>query len=305
MKRVKTLIKSHPHLLLVILCFFLFSIAVIWVNQTFYHYPGNYYFPQETPSVFLILIFIYIGCRLWLGQTSLSAQKALEVIFLFATIALIALGCNAIQYTPFEPIDTHIITWSEWLHLDLATLMQWTNQHPTLLDTMRVLYESIVLQMTYLPLILILCGVFERVREYCFLLLITGLLGYVFYYFYPTTAPASVMQSPHFTTEQYATGIKFYQIHNHINPTTIEGGMIALPSFHVIWAWLCTYLVRDWKYLFVLTGLINLGIVCSCVLLGWHYILDVIGSVVVIGMGHYVYMKCYPRVNHHTIIGTL
>ena len=155
-----------------------------------------------------------------------------------------------------------------------------------------LIYQSIIYQLICLPLIMILFKRFQLVREYYFLLVSTLLIGFVFYYFFPTTAPASTIDSPYFLMMQKATGLKFQQIHHNIPPTTLDGGLIALPSFHVVWAYLSIYLLRGWPIfcwlLFPINGLLAL----SCVLLGWHYPIDLIGSAVVIILAHALLHFC-------------
>ncbi len=56
-----------------------------------------------------------------------------------------------------------------------------------------------------------------------------------------------------------------------------------MPSFHTIWALLCVYLLRDWKYPFIVLGLINSLLIIACVLLGWHYLSDVLVGVLLAG----------------------
>lgn len=65
--------------------------------------------------------------------------------------------------------------------------------------------------------------------------------------------------------------------------------MISFPSFHVIWAWLCLYLVRQWRWVFILLLTMNFVLMVSCVLLGWHYCIDLAGSAVVIFLSHLLY----------------
>lgn len=240
-----------------------------------------------------VLFLIYFGFCLQYHSAHHITRRIKEVFFLFGSMALIILGTNAIQYTPFPPIDQHIMHWSEWMHIDFVRMLAWSNAHPKLYTSMEFIYESLTYQLTYLPLILICLGRFERLHEYYFLLLLTALIGFSFYYFFPTTAPASVIDSPYFTQAQHATELKFKQIHNHIQPSTREGGMIAFPSFHVIWAWLCVWLVRDWTWAFKILLLLNTGMVVSCVLLGWHYILDVIASIALLGFAHGVQRYSY------------
>jgi membrane-associated phospholipid phosphatase len=114
------------------------------------------------------------------------------------------------------------------------------------------------------------------------------LIGFIVYYFFPTTAPASVLHSDYFIKEQLATGLKFTQIHQYIQPTTLDGGLIAFPSFHVIWAWLCLYLIRSWFVVFYVFLFINILLIFSCVMLGWHYFLDIILSFLILLFCHYL-----------------
>jgi hypothetical protein len=280
---------SNKHIMMVITLSVFCSIVAFSINAFYYHYPGNAYFSFHTLWIASSLFLIYNGFCILLGKHHHVTLKSLEILYFFFITSLILLGCNAVQYTPFQPIDNHILTWGEWMHIDLAKLVHWSRAHPRLYHGMELMYDSLTLQMTYIPLILIALGRFERVRDYYFLLLLTALIGYSFYYFFPTTAPASMIESPDFSEAQRATGLKFNQIHQYINPTTVEGGLIAFPSFHVIWAWLCAWLVRDWVWAFRALLLFNTGIAISCVLLGWHYVLDLIASIALISAVHYIY----------------
>jgi hypothetical protein len=282
---------AHRYFAYLVFLFITSAIVALGINATYFHYPGNSYYPDEAPWIFFVLCLTYAGiCLLW-GKQSLTAQKIREIIYLFFSMALIILGCTAIQYTPFNPIDQTIINWSQWTQLDLTRLLHWSATHPMIYQIMEILYDTVPLQLTYLPFILICFGVFNRLHEYYFLLLVTAFMGYAFYYFFPTTAPASMLESPYFTEAQRATGLKFYQIHAHITPTTVKGGMIASPSFHVIWGWLCAFLIRDYRWVFGFVCLLNIAMTVSCVLLGWHYILDLMASFFVVLIAHIIYLR--------------
>jgi hypothetical protein len=284
--RAPALLTRHIFFCVVALLFFCLSALALRLNTTHTHYVGNNYFPTNIIQVSTASLLIYLGFCLQYHTSHHLTQRVKEVFFFLGCMALMILGTNAMQYTPFPPIDHQILRWSEWMHVDFSLMMTWSHAHPTLYHIMEWIYNSLTYQLTYLPLILIVLGRFERLHEYYFLLLFTALIGFSFYYFFPTTAPASVINSPYFTEAQHATELKFQQIHRHIQPSTREGGMIALPSFHVIWAWLCVWLVRDWWWVFSPLLLLNISMVISCVLLGWHYILDVIASIVILMIAH-------------------
>jgi hypothetical protein len=277
---------SPRSIMIVLLLLAVLSTVACIMNACVYHFPGNHYFPPNTLFIIIALALMYLGCFLLFGRQGRLTQMIQEVMFFFLVTAALVAATNAVQYTPFDPIDPVIIAAESGLPLPMDHLMAWGHTHPRIHQYLEAVYLSLTYQMTYFPLVIIALRRTAVIRDYYFLLLVTALMGFTFYYFFPTTAPASMLSNPYFSELQKATGLKFYQIHHYIQPTTLEGGMVAFPSFHVIWAWLCVYLLRDWPVAFFFMLVINLTLVASCVILGWHYPLDVLGSVLVILAGH-------------------
>lgn len=272
-----------------------FATAALLVNSFIYNYPGNNYFPPNTVQIGLPLVLFYIGLIQLFGKDKHITQIGLELIYFFLIMSLIALATNAVQLTPFTPIDQHIVAFEHYFHIDISVMLEWTNRHPTIHLILGFIYDSISNQMSAIPLLIIAMGRFQLIREYYFLLLTTTLLGFGFYYFFPTTAPASVIASPLFTPYQLATGLKFKEIHNHISPSTIEGGLIALPSFHCIWGLYCVYLLKEWPIFCFILLLANIILCASCVLLGWHYPIDVMAGVLLALLCYWLLLLCKKR----------
>ena len=122
------------------------------------------------------------------------------------------------------------------------------------------------------------------------------------YYFFPTVAPASEFNSQFFVAAQYATATKFHQMHSYQPITTADGGLIGFPSFHVIWGLLCIYLVKDIRILFIPLIIINVLMIVSCVLLGWHYISDVLGGFLIVYLSYWIYNKYRYVYRHPTVL---
>ncbi|TAL58927.1 MAG: phosphatase PAP2 family protein [Legionella sp.] len=276
---------SHNCLTLVSGFILTLSLLALIFNHFHSHYLGNNYFPDNMLLLISILIVFNLGLRIYYGPKTEGSRKGMELVFFVLIMSVVAIATIAVQFTPFPPIDHHILQWEHSLHIDMPALMLWTQQHPYFKYVLQCIYDSLPYQMSILPLLLIAAGKFSVLRDYYFLLLTTVLWGFLFYYFFPTTAPASVILSPLFTPEQIATGSKFLEIHNHLIPSTREGGLIALPSFHVIWALLCVYLLKDWWLPCLMLLVVNLFLIASCVLLGWHYVIDVVGGLVILFMG--------------------
>ena len=279
---------SRPIIYAAVLLSFL-SICIITINAFYYHFPGNNYFPDNTPYITFSLLLMYCGFVLQFGKASQLAAIVKELVFFLLVMAVIALATNAAQLTPFSPIDKHIIAIETSLHINMKAIIAWTHTKPQLMQLLDFIYNTLPYQMIAFPLLIIITKRWDYIREYYFLLLASAIIGFSFYYFFPTTAPASVIESHNFSEAQRATGLKFMQIHHYIQPSTLDGGMIALPSFHVIWAWFCLYTLRIWPIGFIIMLPINLLLVASCVLLGWHYPTDILGGIVVIFMSHSLY----------------
>ncbi len=277
-------IRSYPIFLGFLLSFLAF-IAYI-VNYFFFQFPGNNYYPYDANIGAILLITILFGCYFQFGKNSSMVKITTEVIYFFLVMAIISWATNAIQFTPFSPIDKQIIALESTLNIDMAAIISWTVHRPRLTKFLVCIYDSLPYQMSFLPLLIIFSRKFFYIYEYYCLILLTALIGFSFYYFFPTLGPASFTISPYFTETQQATGLKFNQIHHYLQPTTIEGGMIAMPSFHAIWGWLCLYLIRSWTIFFIILFPFYIALIASCVLLGWHYPLDLLGSFIVVVLAH-------------------
>lgn len=271
------------------------SLTALGINYFYFQYPGNNYYPPDAATIGLLLLLIYAGCVLQFGRRQRISLIIKEVFYYYLVLALLILASNAVQYTPFHPIDHYIVKFEAFFGIDMGGITRWTRAHPTIDGLLEYPYYSLNYQITLIPLVLIAAKRYALVQEYYFFLLASAVIGYSFYYFFPTIAPAGVFKIPFFYEYQKATALKFYQIHHYIQPTTQEGGMIATPSFHAIWAWFSLYLLRPWPLLFVPIALLNCLLLMACVLLGWHYPTDLAASLLVIIITHLLYKTCCRR----------
>lgn len=271
---------------------FCFSIMAFMVNYLIYEFPGNNYF-FYTPIINLaVLLLSFTALSYKLGLTIVSQEAAIEYCIYIIFVMILTFSSNAIQYTPFNPIDHHIIALEQWLHLNGQAYMSWLYHQGTLQHNFEYLYQLTGLELLALPIAAILLKKYSYLYEYYFLMLVAALLGYVFYYFFPTTGPASMFHLPYFSEEQLATGLKFREIHQYKQPSTMAGGMIAMPSYHVIWSCLIAYCMRFQPIVCAIVVVINTLIIASCVLLGWHYLLDIVGSFLTIILALWIKKLC-------------
>lgn len=277
---------DYPILFLAgLLC--LLSLFAFLINALVYQYPGNNFFPVNVTLVWLILLINYTGLLLYFGKNTKATDAGKEILYFAGVMSIIAFASNAVQLTPFKPIDAQLLKMDKYLFIDMNAILAWINRYPNFKKLLEFIYDTLPYQMSILPLCVLATTRFYLLRDYYFLMLLTALIGFSLYYFFPSTAPASIIANPLFSSAQLATGYKFYQIHHHIQPTTNEGGLIAMPSFHAIWALLCVYLLKEWWIPCLLLFLFNLLLITSCVLLGWHYLVDIMGALILIAIACY------------------
>lgn len=259
----------------------IFSLTIGLINHQFYHYQGVNYFPlPATLIAFITLGLIRIGLALLIKPQQIKHLQMVDRLCLvFGIICLIALLTEYVQLTPFSPIDKHILFFDSFLKHDTKALLEFIHQTPSLFSLLQHAYNLLDAEIVFSLLLVVISNDAISRSQFIFLLLSSAFIGFCFYYFFPTNAPASVIESSLFLPEQRSTFLKFYEIHHHIPVSTYAGGLIALPSFHCIWAILCQYYLFHWRYLGWLILPLNVTIVASCVVLGWHYLIDALASI--------------------------
>lgn len=273
----------------------LLSIIAIALNTYIFQYEGNPYLIEGNFGSLLIAILIYTGLLLWFGWCHPITSFMKELLYFYLTLNCMLLMTYSVQYTPFPPIDRFLVEIDKRSYINFNDILVWMHHHAWAKSILSFIYQSIFYQMIFIPIALIIFKQFKVLREYYFFMISTLLIGFIFYYFFPTTAPASMFDSPYFLNSQKATGLKFQQIHQHLSPTTMDGGMVSLPSFHVIWAYLSLYGLRIWPSVCWFLFPINLLLALSCVVLGWHYPIDLVGSAIVIGCAHLLHLASLDK----------
>lgn len=255
------------------------GIGLILLNHWTYNYPGIWYLKPN----WLLVAPLILALNIFSLYVRNQSPRVSQVIFFLTLYYLIVLSCTlmgtGIQFTPFSPIDLWLVKMDHFLGIDTPAIIAWTANHPTIKAVLNTAYFSLNIQLFSLPFALILLEDYARVYRYLKAMLLTFLIGALCYYFFPTTAPVSVFHSTYFSNFEQATYLKFYQIHHYLAPTTDQGGMVAFPSFHVVWAVLLTHLVWKQRWLFYPVLLLNSLVILSTVLLGWHYFMDVVGGI--------------------------
>lgn len=280
------------------LCFlgiFLGSTGIFITNHYLWHYPIVHYFPAGVALLFCFLWLLTVGAFFILGVASRVTQAVCYVAIYNSIVCVILYATTAVQLTPFPPVDGVLLRMDRFLHYDMVIIMHELTHYPWIKKYLCTAYNFIDLELLLLPIFLIICRQFDSVKQYFFMVLATTLIGFAMYYFWPTTAPASMLVSPYFFPEQINTGIKFDQLHHYIMPPLDTGGLISMPSFHMIWAILCQHSAKRMPVLWYALLPMNILVIISALFLGWHYLIDFFGSLLVIGLAcgmAWCYQRC-------------
>lgn len=255
------------------------------LNETGLRYSWIGYFPREfTPFLFAAASSLMTGR--WIREREPRKAFVLEGAGFYGLVMIAsAFLVTGIQTTPYPPIDAALARWDAALGYDTVSVLTRVAAHPALRFALNRLYESTDLLLVLAPLVCFWKDDEKTFRVYLHAVLYTFLAGCLFYYFYPSSGPASVFTSPDFLPVQRATFMKFRQVHEFRPVTTYLGGMVAFPSFHVAWSVLLTYAARPDRRLFRAALVWNALVVVSTVLIGWHYIVDVPAGLLLAGLG--------------------
>ncbi len=253
----------------------LIAACLFAVNSFFFRYTGISYFPRECWWLaFVALDFAIFGH--WVRDRSPYASFAAAGLAFYAlTAAVMGVLTTGIQYSPFPRIDLALARFDARLGWDTVAVLRWVAERPSLRAFLNLCYNSTELQLVLAPVVAVYAHDRRRLRVLLYATVYSSITGSLFYYFFPSSGPAGVFSSPDFLQVQRLTHMKFEQVHSFLPVTTLLGGLIAFPSFHVAWSVLATYASLPVKNIFWALVALNTMVIASTVILGWHYIVDV------------------------------
>jgi len=261
-----------------IVIMFLLGATYILINRLFFQFTGVFYLPMlwvKLSPVMLVLLIVSLWAIDISPRMSYFTKAYTIYFFFFVSLAILSTG---IQYTPFPLIDKYLVQIDQLMGFNSIAVINWTYSHPWLQNIFVYCYASLGIQLALIPLVLAILMDKEGISLYYFSMFFAYLIGTTIYYFFPTAGPTVIFHDPNFMPSQHATVLKFLEVHHRLKLTTTAGGMIAFPSFHVIWACLLTYACRNKKWLYYPMILLNIVVIASTVFLGWHYLTDVFGG---------------------------
>lgn len=267
------------------------------VNAAFFRYTGISYFPRECWwMAFVALDFAVFG-HFVRAKSPYAAFVATSLAFYALIAAVMGVLTTGIQFTPFPRIDHALARADAALGWDTVAVLEWTASRPGFRRFLDHCYNSTELQLVLAPFVAAWAHDRRRLRVLLYATVYSSFFGSLFYYFFPSSGPAGVYASPHFYSVQRLTQLKFEQVHSFQPVTTLLGGLIAFPSFHVAWSALATYAATPYRRLFLAVAALNAVVIASTVLLGWHYLVDVPAGLALAGAALWAGERTHRRLS--------
>lgn len=261
-----------------------FSLCIYLTNKLFFKFNGIEYIPfKQILLSYFYLLLINVGMYFAMRPDNWLQGFIRRFNLVYIVVGITVTYTSAIQLTPFPIIDKYLLSADQWFFVDMGEVLKLVHSHYYFQLSLTYAYQLLTPELFATLLLAALFADKKSQSELFFLLLSGTFIGFTFYYFFPSTAPATLIDSPHFLPEQHQTHIKFDLIHSGLpSPINFEGGLIAMPSYHCIWILICQYYLMRWKWLGYLILPFNAWLIASCFLLGWHYFVDILISITIV-----------------------
>jgi hypothetical protein len=201
-----------------------------------------------------------------------------EYLFLsFAgSFALIVLSYLALASSG-ELVDSMLVAWDRALGFDWIAIYRGLEQHPALMDGMRILYQSLLVQGFYVTVLLGLRGEKSEMRELWRLSTIGCILCCLGAMLLPALSPFKT-----FGLEQQAIFLPDLERLVAGGNLTFDPagftGVITFPSFHTVLALACPYALRRTGAIFWIFVVLDGLMLFTIPFMGGHYLSDVIAG---------------------------
>lgn len=222
------------------------------------------------------------------------------VMIMFTCLIVTAFFTSTSALTPFSSIDTALHQADLNIGFDQNYWVELIYSIPFVHRTLEAIYFSLYLQLAILPLIAVFLVPAERIYRYFGCVMMLGAIGTSIYYLFPTAAPTIFLNTDYLVFDQINLALQFKQIHAGHIPDHITMALIGFPSFHVIWALLLCFLFKGTR-LFIPIAIINIVVCFSTILLGWHYLMDVIASGALVALSLQLSNKSLITEIHHEL----
>lgn len=260
-------------------------LVIFCVNHLYVHYPNSGKISKFF-AIHSLLVWTYVACMLR-RRFPKTSDMIMLISLTIMSIANASFFVAICILSPMPMITSSLVHFNHLLHFNELHWVLWTKTQPHLLKALTWSYWQ--LYHCTIVTIIILC--LRRARTEMMLLCITNItveiVGFLLFYFYPSLPIASTWKNIPMHPNDILTIKVFYDMRHHITPHFLCAP-VEFPSFHVIWATICAISMRNNKYLLAIFGLYAAFVYAATILLGWHFIADVICGACIAFVSYYI-----------------
>ena len=245
------------------------------------------------PNPWIIVIFCGMAC---LNLAYVTIRPDRRIAMFAATIAqLIAFSSAATLLTyltaasRFPLIDGYLAAADAAIRFDWLSLFMWVHEHPAVDRLLAISYDSAVVQIVILVILLPALGRLERLREFVWLFVITLLITVALAWVMPAEGAFAHYRVSHLTNAYYLHDFNVLRAGGmpEIAMARVTG-IVQFPSFHAAMALMLIYAYRGISYLFPISILLNLVMIASSLTTGGHHLTDVLAGLAVVPLAIFI-----------------
>lgn len=215
---------------------------------------------------------------------------------LFGTSFLIAFSCLASLTNYLLLIFAGARTDAFFMNVDIAmgvdwpAMIAWASRHPSINLVLYFAYLSVLSQIALLIPLLGWQAPVRKIYAFCLAIAFASILAVGFWAFFPSMGPFSIYELPpsliaHMPLavgpdHEKQIALLLANGPGFITPGDIKG-LIAFPSFHAVMAVTVAWYALNLKFLRWPVLALNLVVLISLPIQGSHYVIDVVGGLIV------------------------
>jgi hypothetical protein len=247
------------------------------------HVQGLYFPPADAVSPLAIAALLgafgyYYHRR---GEESFVAcLNALLHVTLYTAAYSVLMYAAAALNRPL--VDDWLMRCDALARVHVPDLVAWSADHPRIEALLRTAYNSLLWQTPLVIVVLGFTGDRKALEQFVLQFMLGTWICAVAFCLWPAAGPfTGYGYAPNPTQARYLE--HFHELREGVRTiVTWRGaeGLITFPSFHTTWAILLAWSVRRHPAVFVLSLVLNAGVIAATMTTGWHYFTDVVGGAV-------------------------
>lgn len=277
--------------------FILLFINICWISCS----PLKIYYDREALLVSFIclsIIFLfYVFCKIF-RQAPRIVLFLESLLFILIFILLLLVFCFLMATLNYPFIDSTLVFIDSIFEINSSTIVLWFRTHESLTYIFSHIYKTYFYQIPFIILYFSIRGDALVLQRFVMQFMIALILTIIISGFLPALGPYVWYNYPPSPTLAAAL-TQLLEIRNGILDFSQKNGIVSLPSFHTVAAFLYMYTFRNEnKVIFILIVVLNILMIFSCIPIGEHYFADILGAIPTFLVAIWVDSLIYKHIVH-------